>query len=179
MRTVTLVMLLTTAGLAQSTDTQKFEVSSVRANTSNPPMQVMPTLQPSGRVFAINTSLRELIQVAYDLRDNQLIVSSRLADARFDLEARAGVNVTKDQAIAMLRTLLVDRFSLKTHPETRDLPVYMLQRMNTDRLGPQLKPSPPDCASLTFPSGPGLPPPPPPPPPAAAGTMLFSNRMLA
>ena len=179
MRTVTLVMLLTATALAQSSNSPRFEVSSVRANTSNPPMQVMPTLQPSGRVFAINAPLRELIQVAYDLRDNQLIVSSRLADARFDVEARAGANVTRDDAVAMLRTLLVDRFSLKTHPETRDLPVYMLQRLNADRLGPQLKPSPPECASLTFPSGPGLPPPPPPPPPAAAGTMLFSNRMLA
>jgi uncharacterized protein (TIGR03435 family) len=164
---------------AQAPATPTFEVSSVRANTSNAPMLVLPTLQPGGRVFAINLPLRELIQVAYDLRDNQLIVSSALADARFDVEARAGANTTRDQAVAMLRTLLTERFNLKTHAETRELPVYALVRVNPDRLGPKLKPSPPDCASLTFPAGPGLPPPPPPPPPAAAGTMLAANRTRA
>lgn len=179
MRTLAFATLLTTAVLAQSSHSQTFEVSSVRANTSNPPMQVLPTLQPSGRVFAINLPLRELIRVAYGLRDNQLIISSRLADARFDLEARAGADATRDHAIAMLRTLLTERFSLKTHAEKRELPMYALVRVTANRLGPQLKPSPADCASLTFPSGPGAPPPPPPPPPAMAGTPLLANRMLA
>ena len=81
---------------AQSANTQKFEVSSVRANKSNAPMQALPTLQPSGRVFAINLPLRELIQAAYGLRDNQLIISSPIAEARFDIEARAGANVTRE-----------------------------------------------------------------------------------
>ena len=179
MRTVAFVMLLAAAVLAQSSNSQKFEVSSVRANKSNAPMQALPTLQPGGRVFAINLPLRELIQAAYGLRDNQLIISSQMADARFDLEARAGASATRDQAITMLRTLLGERFNLKTHPETRELPVYSLVRVNADRLGPQLKAAGPECASLTFPSGPGLPPPPPPPPPAMAGTPLVSNRMLA
>jgi uncharacterized protein (TIGR03435 family) len=142
-------------------------------------MQALPTLQPSGRVFAINLPLRELIQVAYGLRNNQLIISSQLADARFDLEARAGATATREQAIAMLRTLLTERFNLKTHEEKRELPVYTLLRVTADRVGPKLKPSPVDCASITFPSGPGLPPPPPPPPPAMAGTPLLANHMLA
>lgn len=174
-----LVTVLATSLSAQDTVAPRFEVSSVRANTSNPPMQVLPTLQPSGRVFAINLPLRELIQVAYGLRDNQLIVSSQLADAPFDLEARAGANVTRDQAVDMLRRLMEERFNLKTHAEKRELPVYALVRVTADRLGPQLKPSPADCAAPTFPSGPGLPPPPPPPPPATAGTPLLANRMLA
>ena len=178
MRTSVFVMLLTAAVLAQSSNSPTFEVSSVRANTSNAPMQALPTLQPSGRVFAINLPLRELIQVAYGLRDNQLIISSQLADARFDLDARTGANATRDQAIAMLQTLLTERFHLKAHAEKRELPMYALVRVNADRLGPQMKHSPADCASLTFPSGPGLPPPPP-PPPSTAGTPLLANRMLA
>jgi uncharacterized protein (TIGR03435 family) len=177
--TSVLVSVVAAGGYAQNPASVKFEVSSVRANTSNAPMQALPTLQPSGRVFAINLPLRELIQAAYGLRDNQLIISSQMADAQFDLEARAGASATRDQAIAMLRTLLVERFNLKAHPETRELPVYSLVRVNADRLGPQLKAAGPECASLTFPTGPGLPPPPPPPPPAMAGTPLIANRMLA
>src|SRR4029078_9879488 len=110
MKTVALVMLLAATVFAQSPNPPTFEVASVRANTSNPPMQVLPTLQRGGRVFAINLPLRELIQAAYGVGDNQLIISSRLADARFDLEARAGAGATRDEAIAMLRALLAERF---------------------------------------------------------------------
>ena len=116
-------MLLSAYAFAQSSTSQKFDVASVRANTSKAPMMVLPTLQPSGRVFAINLPLRELIQVAFDLRDNQLIVSSQLADARFDVEARAGATTTREQAVAMLRTLVTERFNLKTHAEKRELAV--------------------------------------------------------
>jgi uncharacterized protein (TIGR03435 family) len=179
--TLALAILLAAGVTAQSPSALTFEVASIKANRSNPPMQVFPTLQPSGRVFAINLSLRELIRVAYGLRDNQLIVSSPLAEASFDLEARAGAGTTRDQAVLMLRTMLAERFNLKTHTEKRELPVYSLVRVNGDRLGSQMKPSGAECASPTFASGPGLPPPPPPPPPAAAGILLLpdSDRMRA
>src|SRR4029434_5070187 len=51
----------------------------------------------------------------------------------------------------MLTNLLKDRFSLATHRETRQLPVYDLVFARTDkRFGPELKPSSPECqAALT------------------------------
>lgn len=166
-----LVLLAAFAG-AQAPSTPTFEVASVRANRSGAPLQILPTLQPGGRVFAINLPLREFIQAAHGLRDNQLLLASPLAEARFDLEARAGGGATAEQAAAMLRALLIERFSLKTHGETRQLPVYTLARVNATRLGAQIKPSGPDCAPLTIPSGPAAPPPPPPPPPSMAGLRL-------
>jgi len=46
----------------------------------------------------------------------------------------------------MLANLLKDRFSLATHRETRQLPVYDLVFARTDkRLGPGLKPASPEC----------------------------------
>ena len=166
-----LVLLASFAG-AQAPPTPAFEVASVRANRSGAPLQILPTLQPGGRVFAINLPLREFIQAAYGLRDNQVLLASPLAEARFDLEARAGGGATPEQAAAMLRALLTERFSLKTHGETRQLPVYTLERVNATRLGTQIKPSGPECAPLTIPSGPAAPPPPPPPPPSMAGWPL-------
>lgn len=167
-----LVLLLSLTGSAQAPANATFDVASVRANRSGAPLQILPTLQPGGRVFAINLALREFIQSAYGLRDNQLILASPLAEARFDLEARAGGGATPEQAAAMLRALLTERFSLKTHGETRQVPVYTLERMNAARLGTQIRPSGPECASLTIPSGPAPPPPPPPPPPSMAGALL-------
>ena len=167
-----LLTLLASLTAAQAPSTLAFEVASVRANRSGAPLQILPTLQPGGRVFAINLPLREFIQAAYGLRDNQLLLAAPLAEARFDLEARAGASATPEQAAAMLRALLIDRFSLKTHGETRQLPVYTLERINTARVGTQIRPSGPACAPLTIPSGPAAPPPPPPPPPSLAGSRL-------
>jgi uncharacterized protein (TIGR03435 family) len=155
-----------------------FEVASVRANRSGAMLQVLPTLQPGGRVFALNLPLREFIRAAYGLQDNQLVITSPLADARFDLEARAGATATRDQAVEMLRALLAERFGLKTHGEMRQLPVYTLERVNATRLGPQIKLSGTECAPLAFPSGSGAPPPPP-PPAALAGTPLGPRETWA
>jgi uncharacterized protein (TIGR03435 family) len=165
-----LVLLLASGVGAQVPQT--FEVASIKANRSGAPLQILPTLQPGGRVFAINLPLREFIQVAHGLRANQLVVASPLAESRFDLEARAGSGATPEQAAAMLRALLIDRFGLVTHGETRQLPVYTLQRLDAARLGPQIRPSGTECAPMTPPTGPGAPPPPPPPPPSLSGSRL-------
>ena len=173
-----LVILLAVTVSAQS-PAPKFEVVSVRANKADPPMILLPTLQPGGRVFAVNLPLRELIRVAYGLRENQVIIDSPLSNASFDLEARAGSAATREEATMMLRTLLAERFGFKAHPETRQLPVYKLERASTERLGPKLRTSGKECAQLEFPSGPGAPPPPPPPPPSMAGTPLGPREQWA
>jgi uncharacterized protein (TIGR03435 family) len=165
-------LLLSLTAAAQTPPKAMFEVASVKANRSGAPLQILPTLQPGGRVFAINLPLREFIQTAWGLRDNQVVFASPLADARFDLEARAGAGATPEQAAEMLRGLLIERFGLKTHGETRQLPVYTLHRITATRLGPQIRPSGPECAPLVIPDGPGAPPPPPPPPPSLSGSRL-------
>jgi uncharacterized protein (TIGR03435 family) len=49
----------------------------------------------------------------------------------------------------MLRTLLADRFKLKAHMETRELPIYALTVARGDgRLGPDLRPPSVDCPAL-------------------------------
>jgi uncharacterized protein (TIGR03435 family) len=177
--TIVIAALLASVTAAQP-QPAAFQVASVKANRSDEPIRVGPVLQPGGRVFALNLPLQELIRVAYGLQENQLIASSPLLDARFDLEARAESTATREQTVLMLRALLADRFALKTHTETRQLPVYELHRVDAARLGPRIKPSGAECAALVFPSGPDLPPPPPPPPPAAmAGTPLDPDRMWA
>ena len=48
----------------------------------------------------------------------------------------------------MVKTLLADRFKLKVHTETRELPVFALVIAREDgKLGPSLKPSTSDCSS--------------------------------
>jgi uncharacterized protein (TIGR03435 family) len=83
---------------------------------------------------------------------------------RFDIVAKVEGNPTLTRRLAMLRTLLADRFKLVAKRATSDLPVYALV-MRTDRkLGPQLRKVPDvDCVALRAAST-GIPPPIPPNP---------------
>ena len=46
-----------------------------------------------------------------------------------------------------MKALLADRFKLKTHTETRELPTYALIVARSDgKLGPDIKPSTSDCS---------------------------------
>src|SRR5437870_5930994 len=56
---------------------------------------------------------------------------------------------TPQQRAAMIRALLADRFKLKTHMETRELPAYTLVHARSDKkLGLALRPTTLDCAAV-------------------------------
>jgi uncharacterized protein (TIGR03435 family) len=68
---------------------------------------------------------------------------------RWDVVAKADGDASPDQLMALLQTLLADRFKLAAHREVRDAPIYALTlSRNNGRLGPQLRPSTVDCAAL-------------------------------
>lgn len=54
----------------------------------------------------------------------------------------------------MLRTLLTDRFRLRAHRQTQQIPAYVLKVVTEGRLGPQLRPSTDDCTSASMPDDP-------------------------
>ena len=76
-------------------------------------------------------SLVDLIMDAYQVRRFQIIGAPGWADTGkdvYDIAARfpEGQTPTLEIARRMLQTLLAERFQLKLHHETRDLPVYAL-----------------------------------------------------
>ena len=81
----------------------------------------------------------------------------------------------------MIRSVLQERFKLKTHMETREMPVYELVRARADgSLGPQLRESTSGCDALIAAFNAGTPPParqPNEPPPC--GAMRGPARVLA
>jgi len=65
---------------------------------------------------------------------------------RFDIEAKADGDVPREQRAAMLRRLLADTFQLVLRHETRQLPIYAIVLVKSDgTLGPNLRPSTPEC----------------------------------
>src|SRR5687768_12664754 len=135
-----------------------FEVASVKPSNPNPdpanPLSQIALMlpQPGGRLTATNMPLRMLIMAAFELQQEAQLVGGppALLAAKYDITARVANTATlvMKELPQLLRTLLADRFKLKTHTETRELPVYDLVLARSDgRLGPDLTPSKSECKS--------------------------------
>jgi uncharacterized protein (TIGR03435 family) len=137
-------------------DAMVFEVASVKPNKSGPAAGQFLRGAPGGVVQVGNMTVRDLITWAYQIQGFQLVGGPEwLPTDRFDITARAGRDLpaTGFDAVApamlMMRALLVERFGLAVHGETRELPVYALVMAHADgRLGPGLRRSSTDCAAL-------------------------------
>ncbi len=151
--------LATVTVLAQTTPSSerpKFEVASVRPNTSGD-NKVGIDIQPGGRATAVNVPLAMIIRNAYRLQEFQLVgAPDWISTERYDITAKADREFPPPMpggelspAQLMFQSLLEERFKLAVHRETRELPVYALLVARTDgKLGPQLKPSTLDCAAF-------------------------------
>ena len=131
-----------------------FEVASVKPSNPNPggPLGGIPSILPAlNRLTAQNVTLRMLVMTAYQKRPFQVVGGPEWINSdKFDINARAGEEkLTTDQILERLQALLADRFSLKVHTETREVPIYALVLSRGDgRLGPKLKASADDCPDL-------------------------------
>jgi uncharacterized protein (TIGR03435 family) len=87
---------------------------------------------------AENSSLDELIRFAYSLKDYQVSGPVWLNDdsESFDVLAKASPDTPDDQVRVMLQTLLMERFKLTAHRESRLLPIYELV---VGKNGPELQ----------------------------------------
>ena len=141
---------------AQTPAAPAFEVASVRPSNPNPdptnPLSQIALMlpQPGGRFTATNTPLRMLIMAAHELQQDAQLVGgpSDLLTAKYDITARAAGTATIGKELPqLLQSLLADRFKLKTHTESRELPIYDLVLARSDgRLGPDLRPSKSECS---------------------------------
>ena len=154
----TILLLGAAANLgAQTPAATTFEVASVRPSNPNPdptnPLTQIALMlpQPGGRFTATNTPLRMLIMTAFELQQEAQITGGppELLAAKYDITAKAPVAfIAMKDLPQLLRTLLADRFQLKTHTETREMPVYDLVLARSDgRLGPDMRPSKSDCSN--------------------------------
>src|SRR5688572_22249514 len=156
---VTILLLspgATTAAQAPAASSS-FEVAAVRPSNPNPdpanPLSQIALMlpQPGGRFTATNTPLRMLIMAAYELKQDAQLAGGppALLAAKYDVTARAAGTATlaMKELPQLLRSLLADRFKLKTHTESRELPLYDLVLARSDgRLGPELRPSKSECS---------------------------------
>ncbi len=141
-----LIFLLTGCALAQTADSLlRFEAASVKVAD---PRDVGPRsgmgsgrgISPRGpnpSLFMRRTAtLSSLLSAAYGLRAQQIIGPDWLTTEHYDIQARVPEGTAPAQQLTMLQNLLAERFNIKQHRETRELPVY---EMVVARGGPKLK----------------------------------------
>jgi len=160
----------------------KFEVTSVKPNTTA--RGGTGDMPPNGRVNFVGVTFRMLMRTSYGVQDYQIIGGPAwLAVDRFDVQAGPpssyqpqrltrcfDANCPLTPVQIMMQGLLADRFALKVHRETRELPVYDLTiAKNGFKLKEVPEPSP---------AGPDSSPPPlPPPPPLGTAPPTTASAM--
>jgi uncharacterized protein (TIGR03435 family) len=132
---VAAITVAMSAGAQTTGQKPSFEVASVKANLTGAARSMLGP-QPGGRFIATNVPLKVLITNAYQLLNFQVIGGPDWINTdRWDVVAKAeegsivpGGDNLSDPAPTQLRlqSLLQDQFKLRTHTETRDLPIYEL-----------------------------------------------------
>ncbi|HLK67511.1 MAG TPA: TIGR03435 family protein [Bryobacteraceae bacterium] len=150
----------------------EFEVATIKPWVQPPPggERIMmgkrggPGSKSPGQVSWTGLPLKSLLMTAYNLKAYQISGPAWLNTERYSITAKVPPDTSKEQVLVMLQNLLADRFKLKVHRETREIPIY---EVVIGKNGPKLKesdPEPEPPKKQVSSSGDGPPPPPPPPP---------------
>jgi uncharacterized protein (TIGR03435 family) len=128
-----------------------FDIASIHINNTETDGRHHIVNDPGESHFrTVNLPLRDLIQFAYGLPDSQILGGPAwIKSIMFDIDAKSDPLVdaqlhalsseqARHQKQSMVQALLADRFQLKEHQETRQLPVYALV---VAKGGPKFNPS--------------------------------------
>jgi len=127
-----------------------FEVASIRPSADQV-TGVRVGFQATGSQVRVTAmSIKDYVGIAYGTRPQQIEGPDWIGSQRFDVVATIPDGVPASQVPAMLRTLLEDRFQMKVHRESKDLPVYVL---GVSKAGARLTESKPDPNTPAEPAG--------------------------
>lgn len=134
---ISLPLLVACSALGQTAPSgPAFDVASVRAAAPIDQATMLAGLRAGKRPESMTIegsratfkyeSLKELIAYSYKVRLYQVTGPDWLATDRFDVAAKLPDGASHDDVPAMLQALLIDRFHLAAHLETKEHPVLAL-----------------------------------------------------
>jgi uncharacterized protein (TIGR03435 family) len=127
-----LILCVAGAGYGQP----RFEVASIKPS-ADPSPNSSGSNTGKGRLSMTNVTLKRCIMGAYGLGPNLIAGGPDWMDTdRFVIAAKAEEAVGDHALMAMLQTLLAERFRLAVHRETRTAPAYLLE---VAKNGPKLE----------------------------------------
>jgi uncharacterized protein (TIGR03435 family) len=139
-------ILLSLAAFAQSPPPRaEFEVASVKPSAPPGPDSLSVGVHIDGaQVRCTSLALKDYIALAYRVKSYQVSGPEWLTTERYDVTAKLPAGSAREQIRDMVQSLLLDRFQMKAHHETKEFPVYALV---VGKGGPRMKESPQDAAS--------------------------------
>jgi uncharacterized protein (TIGR03435 family) len=126
-----LALLLTPMLFAQAPQRLQFEVASVRPALPNQGKGAQTPAAAQtypGQLRLSYLTLKDIIQRAYGLEPHQVIAPDWMSVERYDIMATLPEGATTAQVPQMLQSLLIDRFSLKSHSSQKEFSVFLLER---------------------------------------------------
>jgi uncharacterized protein (TIGR03435 family) len=105
----------------------RFEAASVRLHTAASPSTGRSGIEETpGLVRVENLSLHALIASAFGVRTSQIDGPKWLDDVSVDISAKPPSGFNHGQLQPLLRNLLIERFKLATHEESKETPGFAL-----------------------------------------------------
>jgi uncharacterized protein (TIGR03435 family) len=159
------ILILPLLAFSQAPNLPSFEVASIKlAETITPAMIAAGKFHvgmsvDGARVDIGYMSLGDLIPFAFKLKVYQISGPDWMKERRFDILAKLPEGSNKDQVPEMMQALLAERFQLKFHRETRDLPIYNLvvskggHKLKESPQDPAVPADPPPSGAITFGTG--------------------------
>jgi uncharacterized protein (TIGR03435 family) len=106
---------------------QEFEVATIKPSAQDAQTQTTAGIHIDGSMVRYSAlSLKLYLGLAYGLKNYQISAPEWMASGRWDISAKLPDGSDAKQIPKMLQVLLRDRFRMKMHRETRELPVYGL-----------------------------------------------------
>jgi uncharacterized protein (TIGR03435 family) len=130
---------------------QEFEVATIKPSAQSTQGQTSAGLHIDGSMVRYSAlSLKLYLGMAYSLKNYQISAPDWMASERWDITAKLPDGANPKQVPQMLQALLRDRFQMKMHRDTKELPVYGLIIGKSEL---KLKESPADPAAGREPPG--------------------------
>lgn len=122
------LVLVCSAAFCQSAEAPAaFELADVHASPKGGPPFFGGGILRGGRYVAKNATMVDLISTAYGVDADKVQGGpSWLEKDRFDVIAKAPAGTTPDMVNVLLKALLLDRFKLVAHQDTKSMPVFIL-----------------------------------------------------
>jgi uncharacterized protein (TIGR03435 family) len=145
-----LILLAGVTSFAQSPAT--FEVASIKPGK---PGDTRYSFRWSpGGAFSAHLPLQWLTAIAYDVKRIEHVTGGPewVRTQYFEIEARPGREVSRQESGAMLRQLLADRFRLMVRGQSTELQAHVLEMARPDaRLGPGIRRTEGECIKVSSP----------------------------
>ena len=119
---------------------QEFDVAAIKPSA---PQEIgrtstrMSSNTDTGNLIYQNVNLKQILGRAFNVQQYQISGPDILESERFDVTASFAPHATSEQLSAMLQKFLADRFGLKFHRESKELPAFAL---TVAKGGPKIKP---------------------------------------